>query len=56
VRGAAACSLEAFGAEAKGAVPALLELLKDKDEYARGTAAEALEQIDPEAAAKAGVK
>jgi HEAT repeat protein len=56
VRGAAACSLEAFGAEAKGAVPALLELLKDEDEYARGAAAEASGQIDPEAAAKAGVK
>jgi hypothetical protein len=56
VRGTAACSLKAFGAEAKAAVPALLELLKDKDEYARGIAAEALGQIDPEAAAKAGVK
>jgi HEAT repeat protein len=56
VRGSAACSLKAFGAEAKQAVPALLELLKDEDEYARGAAAEALGQIDPEAAAKAGVK
>jgi HEAT repeat protein len=56
VRGTAAGSLKAFGAEAKGAVPALLELLKDEDEYARGAAAEALGQIDPEAAARAGVK
>jgi HEAT repeat protein len=56
VRGTAACSLQHFGAEAKQAVPALLELLKDKDMYARGAAAGALEQIDPEAAAKAGVK
>ena len=56
VRGSAACSLKAFGAEAKQAVPALLELLKDEDEYARGAAAEALGQIDPEAAAGAGVQ
>jgi HEAT repeat protein len=56
VRGAAACSLRDFGARAKAAVPALLELLKDDDEYARGAAAEALGQIDPEAAAKAGVQ
>ena len=56
VRGAAACSLRDFGARAKAAVPALLELLKDDDEYARGAAAEASGQIDPEAAAKAGVK
>lgn len=56
VRGAAASSLKAFGGEAEGAVPALLELLKDNDEYARGVAAKALEQIDPEAATKAGVK
>ncbi|MCX6924066.1 MAG: HEAT repeat domain-containing protein [Verrucomicrobia bacterium] len=56
VRGSAACSLKTLGAEAKGAVPALLDSLKDKDEYARGTAAEALLQIDPGAAAKAGVK
>ena len=56
VQGAAASSLKAFGVEAKGAVPALQELLKDNDEYARGVAAEALEQVDPEAAAKARVK
>ncbi len=56
VRGAAACSLRDFGADAKPAVPALMQMLKDEDEYAGGLAAEALEHIDPEAAAKAGVK
>ena len=56
IRGAAACSLRDFGADGKPAVPALLELLKDTDEYARGLAAEALKEIDPEAAAQAGVK
>jgi hypothetical protein len=56
VRGTAACSLKDFAAEAKQAVPALLELLKDKSMYARGVAAGALQQIDPDAAARAGVK
>ncbi len=33
VRGSAACSLRVLDAEAKGAVSALLESLKDADEY-----------------------
>jgi len=37
-------------------VPALLEALNDPDEHVRKCAAEALKKIDPEAAAKAGVK
>ena len=45
-----------FGAEARAAVPALVESLSDEDEYARKYAADALKAIDPDAAAKAGVK
>jgi len=56
IRSAAAMALRDFGAEAKPAVPALLELLKDGDSYVSTIAAESLEQIDPEAAANAGVK
>jgi len=37
-------------------VPALLQLLKDNEIQVRGAAAQALKRIDPEAAAKAGVK
>jgi hypothetical protein len=49
-------SLQAFGAEAQPAVPALVESLADKVDYIRKGAAEALKIIDPEAAAKAGVQ
>lgn len=48
--------LGAFGAEAKEAVPAVVELLNDPDEGVRRAAGNALLQIDPEAAARAGVK
>jgi len=44
------------GAEAKAAVPALLKALNDADPSVRGQAAQALQHIDPDAAAKAGVK
>jgi HEAT repeat protein len=49
-------SLCQFGARAKPAVPALLELLNDERESVRSDATNALIQIDPEAAAKAGIK
>jgi len=52
----AAQALAAFGADAKPAVPALVELLNSPNADYRRSAAEALKQIDPEAAAKAGVK
>ena len=45
-----------FGPEAKPAVPSLLRLLDDAHEGIRFYATNALNQIDPEAAAKAGVK
>jgi HEAT repeat protein len=44
------------GQDAKLAVPALLELLNDSEADVRGSATNALKQVDPEAAAKAGVK
>lgn len=51
------CALRAFGAEAKLAVPALLEFLESQAEEADKTAAaSALKAIDSEAAAKAGIK
>ncbi|MDB6067252.1 MAG: repeat protein [Pedosphaera sp.] len=56
VRRHAAYSLSDFGADAKPAIPALVELLQDKNAAVRQTAAEVLPRIDPEAAAKAGVK
>lgn len=48
-------SLGEFGPAAKAAVPKLVELLKCPNQAVRHDAAQALEQIDPEAAAKAGV-
>jgi HEAT repeat protein len=45
-----------FGAEAKAAVPLVMTTLRHKDGRMRYAAAYALKQIDPEAAAKAGVK
>lgn len=45
-----------FGEKAKPAVPALLGYLKDTNDFVRYRANTALKQIDPEAAAKAGVK
>ena len=49
-------NLQAFGADARLAVPALVESLKDQDADVRKCAGEALKAIDPAAAAKAGVK
>jgi HEAT repeat protein len=52
----AACALGKFGDKAKPAVPALLKVLHEDDPDVRVIATDALHQIDPEAAAKAGVK
>ena len=49
-------ALRLFGSDAKTAVPALVDLLKDPDADVRKEAGSALKAIDPEAAAKAGVK
>lgn len=49
-------ALGRIGPEAKPAVPALLEMLQDKDEYYRFAAGHALKKIDPDAAVKAGVR
>jgi hypothetical protein len=51
----AEAALGDFGEDAKTAVPSLLELLKN-EQPPRNFAAEALKRIDPEAAARAGVK
>jgi hypothetical protein len=49
-------SLGKFGAQAKPAVPMLIGLLKDSQQYIREAATNALRDIDPDAAAKAGVQ
>jgi hypothetical protein len=49
-------SLSQFGAQAKPAVPSLLRLLNDSHASIRSDVTNALKAIDPEAAAKAGVK
>jgi HEAT repeat protein len=49
-------SLPKFGAQAKPAVPILIGLLNDPQQGIREAATNALKNIDPEAAAKAGVK
>jgi hypothetical protein len=49
-------SLGAFGSQAKSAVPAILKELQSTNLAARKNATNALKQIDPAAAAKAGVK
>jgi HEAT repeat protein len=51
----AAKGLGAFGADAKPAVPALFETLKDEKDVVRRAARDALVKIDPEAASKARV-
>ncbi len=51
-----AFALAKFGTEASPAIPSMLELLKDQDLAVRFSVTNALEAIDPEAAAKAGVK
>jgi HEAT repeat protein len=56
VRRASAEALGAYAFGAKKAVPTLLEAAKDSDEAVRVAVTNALKQIDPEAAAKAGVK
>jgi HEAT repeat protein len=53
---AAANALAEFGSLAKPAVPKLLPLLQAKDDDDQAAAQQALLKIDPEAAAKAGVK
>ncbi len=51
-------SLGDMGSAAKQAVPALLKVWKDEEEYklTRKAAAKAIKQIDPEAAKKAGIE
>ena len=57
MRGYAMSALKAFRGEARQAVPALVESLEtEQNEYGKRDAQEALKAIDPEAAAKAGVK
>ena len=56
VRTLAAQGLGCYGAEARQAVPVLVPLLNDPYRFARVAATNALKKIDPEAAAKAGVK
>jgi HEAT repeat protein len=57
VRDHAVVALERFGPNAKLAVPALVEFLNAHDDATfRSLTANALKAIDPEAAAKAGVK
>jgi hypothetical protein len=53
---AAADALGKFGAMAKAAVPKLIPLLKAPDKDLRHAAIQALKQIDPDEAAKAGIK
>jgi len=55
-RESAARVLGLFGAKAQRAVPALVRCAKDEDASVRSFAAFALKQVNPEAAAKAGVK
>ncbi len=52
---ASAVALGHFGRDARNAVPALLALLQSHDKTIRHDAAQALEQIAPDAAAQAGV-
>jgi HEAT repeat protein len=56
IRFSAANGLGDFGAEVRDAVPALVRLLGDPEWIVRQAATNALKQIDPVAAAKAGVK
>src|SRR5262249_53522130 len=56
VRSSAAQVLYRMGPQAKSAVRALLSSVKDKDRLFRESVVMALQNIDPHAAAKAGVK
>jgi HEAT repeat protein len=49
-------ALGEFGDRAKPAAPILQHFLNDEDHFVRKEATNALKKIDPEAAAKAGVK
>ena len=55
-RNSAIWNLRQYGSNARPAIPALLERLHDEESYIRTNAARALKVIDPEAAAKAGIK
>ena len=55
-QGWALSRLPQFGADAKTAIPRVQEFLDDPQLYLRQAATNALKKIDPEAAAKAGVK
>jgi HEAT repeat protein len=55
VRFQAAAALGEIGPDAKAAVPILLELLGDREDF-RKSVADALKKIDPAAAAKAGLQ
>ena len=56
VRVFACMALSQQAEEAKPAAPALVKALSDSDSSVRGLAANPLKAIDPEAAAKAGLK
>jgi len=56
IRFIAVQGLQQFGSDAQQAFPALLPLFTDSNSVVRLRAADALKAIDPEAAAKAGVK
>jgi len=56
VREQAVRALAKFGGSAKAAVPDLLKAVRDREDRVREFAQDALEEIDPEAAAKADVK
>jgi HEAT repeat protein len=56
VRGKAADALADCKDHAQAAVPMLVEMLKDKDDYAKKSAISALREIDPETAKKHGIK
>jgi len=52
----AVMGLSTAGSTAKAAIPALVSSLNDPDGQVRTMAGQALKSIDPDAAAKAGVK
>jgi HEAT repeat protein len=56
VRADAALALGSCGADAKPAIPQLIALLNDKGNGVRNCAVFAIKQIDPDAAANAGLK
>ena len=56
IQKAGAIAVVDFTTSAKSAVPALIELLTDHDAGVRNATTNALKAIDPEAAARAGVK